>query len=151
MSPYFRHPVLRAILAFGVAFFVGSLLWIAAHFYGLDSFLFPPSASPLSQEKEPRTNFTNLPYIDKSNQRIWFFQSLDLARGKAEGVEILFRDAEGHELRKYFAHEATWNGTSWKLLGVTEVIFGANDKVEKHDSVDLPDITTSPTEMVPHH
>jgi len=150
MSPYFRHPVLRAIMTFGVVFFVGSLLWIAAHFYGLDSFLFPPPASPLSREKGPRTVFTNLPYIDKTSQRIWFFQSLDLASGRAQGVEILFRDAEGHDLKKYFAHEATWNGTSWKLAGVKEVIFGADDQVEKRESLDLPDITTPPSAMVPH-
>jgi len=91
--------------------------------------------------------FHNLPYIDNVNRLVWFFQMIDTVHGKAKNVEILFRDAQGHDVKKYFARDAIWNGNFWRLSGVREIIYGSEDTVKDFEQVDLSDITTPPRQF----
>ena len=90
--------------------------------------------------------FHNLPYVDNTNRRIWFFQTLDTGHNKAQGVEILMRDAEGHDMQKYFARNASWTGGIWKLNGVREIIYGTEDTVKDFEQFDT-DFTTPPKQL----
>jgi lipopolysaccharide export system permease protein len=97
-----------------------------------------------------RDVFVNLPYIDSVNRRVWFFQSLDTNQNAAKGVEILQRDAQGHDMVKYFAREAKWNGEFWTLTGVLKIVFGVTGAVQDqktYEEMDLPDITTPPKQL----
>jgi len=98
-----------------------------------------------------RNSFINLPYIDQINHRVWFFQNLDANSGDAKGVEILLRNTEGHDLEKYFASEADWNGEFWRLShGVKKVVYGVDNSVvsqKEFEELDLPDITTPPKQL----
>ena len=99
---------------------------------------------------EGRNMLKNLGYIDKVNRRIWFFQRLDTHEGKAEGMEITFRDARGHDITKYCARQATWNGEFWKLTGVLKITFALNGGVQDqktYEQIDLPDVTTPPQQL----
>jgi lipopolysaccharide export system permease protein len=94
--------------------------------------------------------FVNLPYIDSVNRRIWFFQSLDINQNNAKGVEILQRDASGHDMVKFFAQKAVWNGEFWRLTGVLEIVYGVTGAVQDqkpYEELDLPDITTPPRQL----
>jgi lipopolysaccharide export system permease protein len=94
--------------------------------------------------------FVNLPYVDSVNRRIWFFQSLDVNQNKAKGVEILQRDADGHDVVKYFARDGEWNGEFWRLTGVLKIVFGVTGAVQDqmtYEELDLPDITTPPKQL----
>ena len=134
-------------------FFLFAAIW--AVILGID--LYGPAAQSqamgdriLQQVKgsDDRNNvFKNLPYIDNINRRVWFFQKLDAGHGKAQGVEILLRDAQGHDLEKYFAHDAKWNDEFWKLSGVREIIYGPEDTVRDYEQLDLPEVTTPPKEL----
>ncbi len=98
-----------------------------------------------------RNVFTNLPYIDRVNNRVWFFQSLDNNRGSAKGVELLQRNDDGDDMVKYFARGGEWNGEFWKLHGVLEIVFGVNGGVQNqktYEELDLPDINTPPQQFV---
>jgi lipopolysaccharide export system permease protein len=97
-----------------------------------------------------RDVYVNLPYIDRANRRVWFFQSLDLQHNSARGMEILQRDAEGHDMFKYFAQKAQWTGEFWKLTGVLKMVFGVAGAVQEqktYEELDLPDITTPPSQI----
>jgi lipopolysaccharide export system permease protein len=94
--------------------------------------------------------FVNLPYVDNVNRRIWFFQSLDVNQNKAKGVEILQRDADGHDMVKYFAREGEWTGEFWRLTGVLKIVYGVAGDAEDqktYEELDLPDITTPPKQL----
>jgi lipopolysaccharide export system permease protein len=94
--------------------------------------------------------FTNLPYVDSVNSRIWFFQSLDANRGTAKGVEILQRNEEGDDVVKYFARHGEWTGEFWRLSGVLKIdygVTGAPQDQKTYEELDLPDITTPPTQF----
>lgn len=96
-----------------------------------------------------RNVFLNLPYVDRVNRRVWFFQSLDTNQGTATGVEILQRDPQGHDLEKYFARTAEWKNGTWRLHGVLKLIFGINgDMVDQaaYEEKDL-NIATPPREL----
>ena len=95
-----------------------------------------------------RDVFTNIPYVDRVNRRIWFFQKLDLNQGKGEGVEIQQQDADGNDMYEYFAREAYWTGESWRLTGVQKQIFGSGGEIksEVHEELEL-DITTPPKQL----
>ena len=89
----------------------------------------------------------NLPYVDNTNRRIWFFQTLDVNHNKAHDMEVLVRDAQGHDMQKYFAHDATWSDGFWKLTGVREIIYGNEDTVKDYAQLDLPEFTTPPKQL----
>ena len=94
--------------------------------------------------------FRNLPYVDSLNRRIWFFQNLDINQNTAKGVEILLRDADGHDVVKYFAEKGEWNGDFWRLSGVLKITFGVAGGVQDqktYPELDLPDITTPPRQL----
>jgi lipopolysaccharide export system permease protein len=96
-----------------------------------------------------RNVFLNLPYVDRVNRRVWFFQSLDINQGTAKGVEILLRDEEGHDLVKYCAESAKWTGEQWRLRGVLEIIFGAKGSLASQKTYEEKylDITTPPSQL----
>ncbi|HEV3271839.1 MAG TPA: LptF/LptG family permease [Candidatus Methylacidiphilales bacterium] len=93
----------------------------------------------------------NLPYVDKVNRRVWFFQSLDTNQGTAGGMELLQRDDQGHDQVKYFATKAEWTGEFWRLTGgVLEIRFGLDNTVQArktYKELDLPDVTTPPSQL----
>jgi lipopolysaccharide export system permease protein len=95
--------------------------------------------------------FSNLPYMDRVNRRIWFLQSLDINQGTAKGVEILERDDNGNDVRKYFAQQGAYvSGGFWRLSGVLEIIFNETGGVREqktYEQLDLPDVTTPPKQL----
>lgn len=95
--------------------------------------------------------FINLPNMDRTNRRVWFFQSLDVNQSKAKGVEILQRDAEGHDIKKYFARRGEYTqGGFWRLTGVLEIVFNTTGGVQEqktYEQLDLTDITTPPKQF----
>jgi lipopolysaccharide export LptBFGC system permease protein LptF len=95
--------------------------------------------------------FTNLPYADRANNRIWFFSSLDASRGTAKNVEILLRNEQGDDLVKYFAQKAEFTaGGFWRLSGVLRIqygVTGAPQDQKTFEVLDLNDITTPPSEF----
>jgi lipopolysaccharide export LptBFGC system permease protein LptF len=94
--------------------------------------------------------YTNLPYKDDRDSRIWFFQSLDANRGTAKGVEILQRNEAGDDIVKYFARSGTWTGEFWKLSGVLKIDYGVGGTPQAqkiYEELDLPDVTTPPSQF----
>ncbi len=96
--------------------------------------------------------FTNMPYVDRVNHRVWFFQNLDTNSGQAQGVEILLRDTQGHDMEKYFAKEAKWQQTGefWSLSHVKKVVYGLDNSIQSqkiYEELDMPDITTPPKQL----
>jgi lipopolysaccharide export system permease protein len=97
-----------------------------------------------------RNVFINLPYIDRVNNRVWFFQKLDTNSSEGKEMEILLRDAQGHDMKKYFAREGQWTGEFWSLSSVKEVDYGVDNSVltqKSYEELDLPDITTPPKQL----
>ncbi len=94
--------------------------------------------------------FTNLPYNDRLNRRIWFFQILDTNQGTAKNFDILERDADGNDLRKYFAQQGEYTpGGFWRLTGVLLIQYDTDGSVAKstnYQQLDT-DITTSPKQI----
>jgi lipopolysaccharide export system permease protein len=92
-----------------------------------------------------------LPYIDKVNRRVWFFNRLDVGgEGKAEGVSILQQNAEGHDIEQYVAEQAKWTGQFWRLTGVKKIVYDSDGLVQdqkEYEELDLPDITTPPRQL----
>jgi lipopolysaccharide export system permease protein len=96
-----------------------------------------------------RNVFLNLPYVDRVNRRVWYFQSLDINQGTAKGVEILLRDEQGNDVVKYCAESAKWTGEQWKLRGVLELTFGTKGSLasqKTYEEKDL-DISTPPSQL----
>jgi len=94
--------------------------------------------------------FVNLPYIDRVNRRIWFFESLDVGRGTAKDVTITQEDAQQNDMMIYGAHEAKWTGEFWRLSGVKKIVYGVNGDVQSqtiYEELDLPDVTTPPQQL----
>ena len=79
---------------------------------------------------------TNLPYVDKVNYRVWYFNALDVSgdTGKARGVQIHQEDAQWHDLDLYVANSARWNGQFWKLTDVKKIIYKENGMVQDQKS-----------------
>ena len=136
-------------------FILFALVWVGV----LEVDLYGPAASSevtrerlLLQVKGQggkRNIFVNLPYIDKANRRVWYFQELDVNSDTAKGVEILQRDAQGHDIEKYFANSAKWTGSSWELSHVMQLGFAPDgsqqsQKIYEHKTLD---ITTPPSQL----
>jgi len=93
--------------------------------------------------------FRNLAYVDRVNQRTWFFQSLDTNQNSAKGLAIVQRDADGHDLYQYIANNAKWSNGTWRLSGVKEIIYAPDGSAQDQkifEEKDL-DITTPPGQM----
>jgi lipopolysaccharide export system permease protein len=137
-------------------FFAFALIWVLILGFDLN---WPAAKSEVTRERllqqvkghDAKSNvFVNLPYVDSVNRRIWFFQSLDTNQNQAKGVEILQRDADGHDMVKYFARKGEWNGEFWRLTGVLKIVFGVTGAVQDqktYEELDLPDITTPPKQL----
>ena len=95
--------------------------------------------------------FKNLPWVDKIYRRVWFFANLDTNSGTAKGVELLQRDADGHDIVKYFAREGKYtDGGFWRLSGVLKITYNISGGVQEqktYEELDLPDITTPPKQL----
>jgi len=134
-----------------IPFFLFAAVWMAVLGYDLSG---PATESQVKRDQllqqvkgQGSRDIQNLPYVDNTNRRIWFFQSLDTGHNKAKDMEILFQDAQGHDMEKYFAHEASWTNGFWKLTGVREIIYGTEDTVKDFAEVDLPEVTTPPKQL----
>jgi len=137
-------------------FFVFACLWMALLAFDLN---WPAAKAQVTRERlllqvkgqSAKSNvFTNLPYVDTVNGRVWFFQSLDANQGTAKGVEILQRNDQGDDMVKYFARHAKWNGEFWQLTGVLKIVFGLAGGVQDqktYEELDLPDVTTPPQQF----
>jgi lipopolysaccharide export system permease protein len=95
---------------------------------------------------------TNLPYVDKVNHRVWYFNELDVSgqTGKAKGVQILLQDPQWQDIKMYVAKEARWNGEFWRLNGVKEIVYNVDGLIQdqkSYEELDLPDVTTPPREL----
>jgi lipopolysaccharide export system permease protein len=89
-------------------------------------------------------------YPEPDGGRLWYFQRLDVRHGRAEGVEVLERGADGAEKRKFIAREATWQG-HWTFQGVQVLEFGADGEfLETHilPSVSFESWVVSPVDMM---
>jgi len=137
-------------------FFLFAIIWVLILGFDLN---WPAAKAEVTRERllqqvkgqNARSNvFVNLPYIDSINRRVWFFQSLDVNKNKARGVEILQRDAQGDDMVKYFARNGEWNGEFWRLTDVLKIVFQMNGEVQDqktYDELDLPDVTTPPKQL----
>jgi lipopolysaccharide export system permease protein len=134
-------------------FFVFALIWIAFLMWDLN---WPaPRAAVTSDRLLEQVKgqvakynvFVNLPYVDNANNRIWFFQNLDLNQDTGKGVEILQRDANNRDVVKYFGNVAKWTGSFWRLTGVLVIDYNIDGNLKDQKSfeeLDLPDINTPP-------
>jgi lipopolysaccharide export system permease protein len=139
-------------------FFVFGLIWVAILAFDLN---WPAAKAEVTRDRllqqvkgeHAKSNvFDNLPYVDSTNNRIWFFQSLDANQGTAKGVEILQRDADGHDMVKYFAQRAEYNDANgfWRLFGVLKIDFGVSETVRQQQTfaeLDLTEINTPPKQL----
>lgn len=101
-------------------------------------------------QRKDTTVRRGLVYIDQKNFRVWYVQKLNLITGEAQGLEILQRDAQGRDIEKFFAHDATYNGEFWQLHEVRKNVHGATGDVVQQltfSSIDLPDYTISPSNL----
>jgi lipopolysaccharide export system permease protein len=138
-------------------FFVFAIIWMIILAWDLSG---PAAQAEVTRERllkqvkgqnAHRSEFNNMPYVDNINRRLWYFQSLEADRGTAKGVEILQRDADGHDMMKYAANQAEWNGEYWRLSdGVKKIIYGVPGSIPEektYQELDLPDITTPPKQL----
>jgi lipopolysaccharide export system permease protein len=139
-------------------FFVFGFIWVLVLAFDLN---WPAAKAEVTRERlllqvkgqSARSNvFVNLPYIDSVNDRVWFFQSLDVNQGTAKGIEILQRDADGHDMVKYCAQRAQFNDADgfWRLSGVRKILYGITGDVQDqkiYEELDLPDVTTPPRQL----
>ena len=101
-------------------------------------------------EVSGRNVFVNLPYVDRTNHLVWFFQKLDVNSNKGERLEILQRDAQGHDMVKYFAQTGKYNGSFWRLSGVRKIVFAIDGGIleqRTYPELDLPEMTTPPQQL----
>jgi lipopolysaccharide export system permease protein len=135
-------------------FFLFAVIWIGVLAFDLN---WPAPEAQVTRERlllqvkgenARRDVFVNLPYIDRVNRRVWFFQSLNLKNGKAKGVEILQQDDQGHDMFKYFAQSADWTGEFWRLNGVLKIVFNAGGEEQQttYQTLDT-DITSPPKQL----
>ncbi len=137
-------------------FFAFALIWVVILSFDLN---WPAAKAEVTRERlllqvkgqNAKSNvFRNLPYIDRVNRRVWFFESLDTNQNKAKDVTITQMDAYGHDMVIYGAHEAKWTGEFWRLSGVKKIVYGVDGSVQDqktYEELDLPDITTPPKQL----
>jgi LPS export ABC transporter permease LptG len=135
-------------------FFVFAFIWIAILMFDLN---WPTPRANLTRDRllaqvkgqvAKYNVFVNQPYVDRANNRIWFFQQLDLNQNTGKGVEILQRDDNHRDLVKYFGNTAKWTGEFWRLKGVLVIDYNIDGGLKDQkvlEQLDLPDITTPPS------
>jgi lipopolysaccharide export system permease protein len=158
-----RRSELVALQAGGMAplwmfspFFLFAVIWVFILGYDLSG---PASEAEVTRERllkqvkgeaSGRNVFLNLPYVDRVNHLVWFFQDLNIGNGKAKGMEILQRDPQGHDMVKYFAQKGEFTGQFWRLHGVKKVVFAPDGSIleqRTYPELDLPDITEPPRQL----
>jgi lipopolysaccharide export system permease protein len=138
-------------------FIVFGLIWTVILLFDLN---WPAPLSLVTRERlldqakgqNAKSNvFTNLPYNDRLNRRIWFFQSLDTNQGTAKGMSVLERNSNGDDLKQYFADQGEYTpGGFWRLTGVLLIQYGPEGNVEKstnYQQLDAEDLTTPPRQI----
>ena len=137
-------------------FVIFTLFWVAVLAFDLN---WPAPRSQVARERvllqvkgqDAKNNvLTNLPYVDTVRNHVWFFQKLDSNQNTAKGIELLERNADGHDLVKFFAQEGKWNGEFWEFTHVLKITFGLDGKIDKQqtfDSLALPEVTTPPRQL----
>jgi lipopolysaccharide export system permease protein len=138
-------------------FFVFALIWTVVLAIDLN---WPAARSQVTRDRllmqvkgqNAKNNvFVNLPYVDTVNRRVWFFQSLDNNQGTAKGLELLQRDADGHDIVKYFAQEGKYtSGGFWRLTGVLKLTYNISGGIQDqktYQELDLDAITTPPKQL----
>ncbi len=158
-----RRSELVALQAGGMAplwmfspFFLFAAIWIGVLGYDLSG---PAAESEVTRERllkqvkgesSGKNVFLNLIYVDSVNHLVWMFGSLDAAQGKAKDVQLIQRDARGHDLVQYFAREGEWNGQFWKFTSLKKVIYDIDGNVQDQkimDTLELPYVTTPPKQL----
>ena len=155
-----RRSELVALQAGGMAplwmfspFFLFGVIWVVVLAYDMSG---PASQAEVTRDRllkqvkgQPsgRNVFVNLPYVDRVNHLVWYFQELNIGNGKAKRMEILQRDAQGHDMVKYFAQRGEYTGQFWRLNGVLKIVFSPTGEIleqKTYPELDLPDVTTTP-------
>jgi len=94
--------------------------------------------------------FKNLPYKDRTDRRVWFFQDLDTNQNTGAGVTIREYNAQGNDLRQYFAQKGEFTpGGFWRLTGVLLIQYNPEGGLEKRTNYEQldTDLTTPPKQI----
>jgi lipopolysaccharide export system permease protein len=94
--------------------------------------------------------FKNLPYKDRTDRRVWFFQSLDTNQNNGTGITIREYNAQGNDLRQYFAQKGEFTpGGFWRLTGVLLIQYNPEGGLEKRTNYEQldTDLTTPPGQI----
>ena len=113
-------------------FFLFAALWVAVLAYDLSG---PAAKAEVTRERlllqvkgqsAKRNVFTNLPYVDLVNHRVWILSKFGYRSGHGARMwTILQRDAEGHDMIEYGASEGHWTGAFWRLSNVKKMVYRA--------------------------
>ena len=137
-------------------FFLFALIWMAILAYDMSG---PASEAEVTRQRllqqvkgqaVGRNTFLNLPYVDNVNHLIWYFQSLDIGRGKAKNMSVIQRDAQGHEMIQYLGQQGQWKNGAWHLTGVKKIVYApSGDILEQrlYPDLILPEATTPPEQL----
>ena len=94
--------------------------------------------------------FTNLPYKDRTGRRVWFFVSLNTNQNTGSGITIREYNAQGNDLRQYFAQKGEFTpGGFWRLTGVLLIQYNPEGGLEKRTNYEQldTDLTTPPGQI----
>ena len=94
--------------------------------------------------------FTNLPYKDRTGRRVWFFVSLNTNQNTGSGITIREYNAQGNDLRQYFAQKGEFTpGGFWRLTGVLLLQYNPEGGLEKRTNYEQldTDLTTPPGQI----
>jgi lipopolysaccharide export system permease protein len=137
-------------------FFLFAIIWVAILAYDMSG---PAAQAEVTRDRllkqakgqlAGRDQLENLLYVDRVNRLVWFFETLDSGKGIGEGMSILQRDANGHDIWEYDGQRGQWTGTFWRLTGAKRIDYGPDGDILKqvtYPEIDLPDITTPPKQL----
>ena len=137
-------------------FFLFAAIWVAILAYDISG---PAAQAQVTRERllkqvkgeiSGRNVFINLPYVDRTNHLVWFFQKLDVNNNKGSGIAILQRDAQGHDMVQYVAQTGKYNGSFWRLTGVRKIVYAIDGGIleqRTYPELDLPDAVTPPQQL----
>lgn len=90
-------------------------------------------------------------YVDQKRNRVWYIQKLNVTTGQAEGLELLQRDSQNHDVEKYFGEFGEYNGQFWRLRKARHFLFNSAGDVIQQESltaIDLDEYTMSPMDLL---
>jgi len=94
--------------------------------------------------------FKNLPFKDRTDRRVWFFETLDTNQNTGKGISIREYNAQGNDLRQYFAQKGEFTpGGFWRLTGVLLLQYNPDGGLEKRTNYEQldTDLTTPPRQI----